>query len=66
MQAKMPSKIQMPTLFSPSAPKWDRQTKMLRNFLQIVEQLFKLLEITDSRQKLDWLLSYIEADTTNQ
>jgi len=40
--------------------------KTLRNFLRIVEQLFKLSEITDSRQKLDWLLSYVEADTADQ
>jgi len=39
---------------------------MLRNFLRIVEQLFKLLEITNARQKLDWLLSYAEADTADQ
>ena len=62
----MPSKTQMPTPLSPSAPKWDGQTKMLRNFFRIVEQLFKLSETTDSRQKLDWLLSYVEADTANQ
>ena len=62
----MPSKMQMPTPLSPSTPKWDGQTKTLRNFLRIVEQLFKLSEITDSRQKLDWLLSYVEADTADQ
>ena len=62
----MPSKMQMPTPLSPSTPKWDGQTKALRNFLRIVEQLFKLSEITDSRQKLDWLLSYVEADTADQ
>jgi len=39
---------------------------MLRNFLWIFEQLFKLSEITDSRQKLDWLLSYVEADMADQ
>jgi len=37
IQSKMPLKTQMPTSLSPSAPKWDRQTKMLRNFLRIVE-----------------------------
>ena len=62
----MPLKMQMPTPLSPSTPKWDGQTKMLRNFLRIVEQLFKLSEITDARQKLDWLLSYVEADMANQ
>ena len=56
----------MPTPLSPSVPKWNGQMKMLRNFLRIVEQLFKLSEITDARQKLDWLLSYIEADMANQ
>ena len=52
----------MPTPLSPSAPKWDGQTKTLRNFLRIVEQLFRLAEISDDRQKLDWLISYVEAD----
>jgi len=56
----------MPTPLSPSIPKWDGQTKTLRNFLRIVEQLFKLSEITDARQKLDWLLSYVEANTADQ
>jgi len=36
--------------------------KTLRNFLRIVEQLFRLVEILDDRQKLNWLISYVEAD----
>jgi len=36
--------------------------KTLRNFLRIIEQLFRLAEISDNRQKLDWLISYVEAD----
>ena len=55
----------MPILLSLSEPKWDRQTKMLRNFLRIVEQLFRLAEISDDRQKLNWLISYVEADIAN-
>jgi len=39
---------------------------MLRNFLRIVEQLFRLAEISDNRQKLDWLISYVEADIAVQ
>jgi len=66
VQSKMPSKTQMPTPLSPSASKWDGQTKMLRNFLRIVEQLFRLAEILDDRQKLDWLISYVEADIADQ
>jgi len=50
----------MPIPLSPSAPKWDRQSKTLRNFLRIVEQLFRVMEITDDRQKLDWLTSYAD------
>jgi len=49
----MPSKTQMPIPLSPSASKWDEQMKTLRNFLRIVEQLFRLAEISDDRQKLD-------------
>ena len=56
----------MPTPLSPSAPKWDGQTKTLRNFLRIVEQLFRLAEISDDRQKLDWLISYAKADIADQ
>ena len=65
-QSKMPSKTQMPTPLSLSAPKWDGQTKMLRSFLRIVEQLFRLAEISDDRQKLNWLISYVEADIADQ
>jgi len=39
---------------------------MLRNFLRIVEQLFRLAEISDDRQKLDWLISYVETDIADQ
>jgi len=56
----------MPTPLSLSTPKWDGQTKTLRNFLRIVEQLFRLAEISDDRQKLDWLISYVEADIADQ
>jgi len=31
-----------------------------------MEQPFELSEITDARQKLNWLLSYVKADTANQ
>ena len=65
-QPKMPLKTQMPTPLSLSAPKWDGQIKTLRNFLRIVEQLFRLAEISDDRQKLDWLISYVEADIADQ
>jgi len=62
----MPSKTQMPTPLSLSALKWDKQTKTLRNFLRIIEQLFRLAEISEDRQKLNWLISYIEADIADQ
>jgi len=61
----MPSRTNIPTPLSLSAPKWDGQSKMLRNFLRIVEQLFRVTEITDDRQKLDWLTSYADADIAN-
>jgi len=61
----MPSRTNMPTPLSPSAPKWNGQSKTLRNFLRIVEQLFRVTEITDDRQKLDWLTSYTDADIAN-
>ena len=49
----MPLRTNIPTPLSPSAPKWNRQSKMLRNILRIVEQLFRVTKITDNRQKLD-------------
>ena len=55
----------MPTSLSPSAPKWNRQTKTLRNFLRIVE-LFRLAEISDDRQKLNWLISYVSQKVTTK
>ena len=56
----------MPTPLSLSALKWDKQTKTLRNFLRIIEQLFRLAEISEDRQKLNWLISYIETDIADQ
>jgi len=42
----------MPTSLSPSIFKWNGQTKIFRNFIKIVKQLFKILEITDNFQNL--------------
>jgi len=39
-QSDMTAKLNMPMPLSPSAPKWDGQSRMLRNFLRIMEQLF--------------------------
>ena len=36
----MTTKLNIPLPLSPSAPKWDKQSRMLRNFLRIMEQLF--------------------------
>jgi len=43
-----------------------RTNKDAQKFSQIVKQLFRLAEISDDRQKLDWLISYVEADIADQ
>jgi len=49
----MTTKLNMPLPLSPSIPKWDRQSRILRNFLRIMEKLFQTAEITDDQKKLD-------------
>jgi len=39
-KSDMTAKLNIPMPLSPSAPKWDGQSRMLRNFLRIMEQLF--------------------------
>ena len=43
----------MPTSLSLSISKQNGQTKMLKNFIKIIEQLFKISEIIDNRKKLN-------------
>ena len=62
----MAAKLNMPLLLSSSAPKWDGQSRMLRNFLRIMEQLFQTVEITEDQKKLDWITEYIDADIHDQ
>jgi len=49
----MTAKLNMPLPLSPSTPKWDGQSRILRNFLKIMEQLFQTAEITEDQKKLD-------------
>ena len=49
----MTAKLNMLMPLSPSTPKWDGQLRMLRNFLRIMEQLFRTAEIIDDQKKLD-------------
>ena len=62
----MTAKLNMPLPLSPSAPKWDGQLRMLRNFLRIMEQLFQTTEITEDQKKLDWITGYVDADIYDQ
>jgi len=39
-KSDMTAKLNMPMPLSLSAPKWDGQSRILRNFLRIMEQLF--------------------------
>ena len=52
-KSDMTAKLNMPMPLSPSAPKWDGQSRTLRNFLRIMEQLFRTAEITEDQKKLD-------------
>jgi len=38
----------------------------LRNFLRIIEQLFRTAEITDDQKKLNWITGYMDADIYDQ
>jgi len=58
----MTTKLNIPLPLSLSAPKWDGQSKMLRNFLRIMEQLFQTADITEDQKKLDWITGYVDAD----
>ena len=52
-KSNMTAKLNMPMPLSPSAPKWNGQSRMLRNLLRIMEQLFRTAEITEDQKKLD-------------
>ena len=56
----------MPFPLSLSTPKWDEQSRMLRNFLRIIEQLFRTTEITNDQKKLDWITGYVGANIHDQ
>ena len=49
----MTAKLNMPLPLSLSALIWDGQSRTLRNFLRIMEQLFRTVEITDDQKKLN-------------
>ena len=38
----------------------------LRNFLRIIEQLFRTAEITDDQKKLNWITGYMDANIHDQ
>ena len=52
-KSDMTAKLNMLMSLSLSAPKWDGQSRILRNFLKIMEQLFQTAEITEDQKKLD-------------
>jgi len=62
----MTAKLNMPMPLSPSTPKWDGQSRTLRNFLRIMEQLFRTAKITEDQKKLDWITGYVDADIHDQ
>ena len=62
----MTAKLNMPIPLSLSTPKWDGQSRMLRNFLRIMEQLFQTAQITEDQKKLDWITGYVDADIHDQ
>jgi len=66
IKSDMTAKLNMLMPLSPSAPKWDGQSRTLRNFLRIMEQLFQTAEITEDQRKLDWITGYVDADIHDQ
>ena len=65
-KSDMTAKLNMLMSLSLSAPKWDGQSRTLRNFLRIMKQLFRTAEITDDQKKLDWITGYVDADIHDQ
>jgi len=65
-KSDMTAKLNMPIPLSPSAPKWDGQSRTLRKFLRIMEQLFQTAEITEDQKKLDWITGYVDANIHDQ
>jgi len=65
-KSDMTAKLNMPMPLSPSTPKWDGQSRILRNFLRIMEQLFQTAEITEDQKKLDWITGYVDVDIHDQ
>jgi len=65
-KSDMTAKLNMLMSLSPSTPKWDGQSRTLRNFLRIMKQLFRTAEITDDQKKLDWITGYVDADIYDQ
>ena len=59
----MTAKLNMLLPLSLSVFKWNGQSRMLRNFLRIMEQLFRTTEITDDQKKLDWITGYCKGHT---
>ena len=62
----MTAKLNIPLPLSLSTPKQDGQSRTLRNFLRIMEQLFQTAEITEDQKKLDWITGYVDADIHDQ
>ena len=62
----MTAKLNMLLPLSLSVFKWNGQSRMLRNFLRIMEQLFRTTEITDDQKKLDWITGYVDANIYDQ
>jgi len=65
-KSDMTAKLNMLMPLSLSAPEWDGQSRTLRNFLRIMEQLFQTAEITDDQKKLDWITGYVDANIYDQ
>jgi len=65
-KSDMTAKLNMPMPLSLSTPKWDGQSRTLRNFLRIMEQLFQTAEITEGQKKLDWITGYVDANIHDQ
>ncbi|KAF5345256.1 hypothetical protein D9756_011427 [Leucocoprinus leucothites] len=49
----------MPRMLSNEAPAWDGKGNSLRQYIWHVERLLSFCKITDPKEKIDWLITYL-------
>lgn len=60
------AKNSMPRMLSNEAPHWDGRGETLRKYIWQVEKLLATCGITESKEMLDWLLTYVDLDVREE